>query len=239
MLVYLGVSALSFQPAIALGLCVLAVIGAVALVRRDWRLAGLIVGLPLVYLLYFSSQRVMTVRNLQVLVPQLALLAAAGAHSVLGALRPPALKGLALAALGLALAWNAWWLVQADASIVRRRSIDRTAEITAYVRNSPSPVFLGSGLREELGSEVVQPLVDAGLVTLDVAQADEAIVYVPDVPLSGPGAKEHFIANRPGTYGVLPSGPWEVNWDYYPSWSGDRRPIIISSRYYRDLAGLP
>lgn len=239
MLVYLGVSALSFQPAIALGLCALAVFGAVALARQDWRLASLLVGLPLVYLLYFSSQRVMAVRNLQVLLPLLAVLVAVGAHACWRGARPAPLRALVLAALGLALAWNVWWLVRADRSILRRGSIDRAAEVAAYVRRSPRPVFLGSGLREELGAEVVQPLVDEGLVTLDVAQADEAVLYVRDVPLSGPSAREHFIANRRGTYGLLPSGPWEVNWDYYPSWAGDPRPIIISSRYYRDLAGLP
>jgi 4-amino-4-deoxy-L-arabinose transferase-like glycosyltransferase len=239
MLVYLGVSALSFQPAIALGLCVLALVGAAALARRDRRLAGLLVVLPLVYLLYFSTQRVMAVRNLQVLMPLLAVLAAVGMHACLGGMRSPAAKRLALAALGVALAWNAWWLARADLSIVRRGSIDRAAEVAAYVRAAPRPVFLGSGLRDELGAEVVQPLVDEGRVTLDVAQADKVVLYVQDVPLSGPSAAQRFIANRPGTYGLLPSGPWEVNWDYYPSWSGDQRPIVISSRYYRDLAGLP
>jgi hypothetical protein len=172
-------------------------------------------------------------------VPLLAVLAACGAHACVMALGRESWRRLVLVPLGLALAWNAWWLVRADLSIVRRGSIDRVAEVTAWVRSSPRPVFIGRGLRAALGSEVVLPLVQAGRVTLDVAAADAVVMFVHDVPLPDRSARERFIANRRGTYDLLPSGPWEVNWDYYPTWAGDQRPIVISSRYFRDLAGKP
>jgi hypothetical protein len=239
MLAYLGVSALSFQPAIAAGLLALAVLGAVALARRDARVASLLVVLPLVYLLYFSRQRVMTVRNLQVLLPLLAVLVACGVHACAPALRSVRARQLALVPLAFALAWNAYWLVRADLSIVRRHAVDRAAEVVAWARRAPRPVFIGRFLRADLGSDVLLPLVREGRVTLDPAKADEVIMYPRDTRFADRSSLELVVANRRGTYDLLPSGPWEVNWDYYPAWAGDERPIIISSRYYRDLAGLP
>jgi hypothetical protein len=43
--------------------------------------------------------------------------------------------------------------------------------------------------------------------------------------------------NRPGL-NTRVSGPVEVNWDYYPNWSGDVRIMVVSADVAR-MIGVP
>jgi hypothetical protein len=48
-------------------------------------------------------------------------------------------------------------------------------------------------------------------------------------------AEPAWIANRPRTYLVVPPGPFEVNWNYDPTWSGPRRLIVTDAATARAL----
>jgi hypothetical protein len=50
-------------------------VGAAVLIREDMRVAPLLIALPVIYVLYFSNQRVMIARNLLFVMPFLAVLA--------------------------------------------------------------------------------------------------------------------------------------------------------------------
>ena len=82
MLVYLSSSVFSHFPIIALIVFGFSFIGVVALIREDRNMATVALCFPLLYFLYFSIQRAMVVRNLLVLVPFLAVLAARGIGTV-------------------------------------------------------------------------------------------------------------------------------------------------------------
>ncbi|MCE9593484.1 MAG: hypothetical protein K8S98_04760 [Planctomycetes bacterium] len=238
-LAYFAFSALSFQPVIAACAFAAALIGVVWLARRDPRLALVVGSLPIVYLLYFSTQRVMLVRNLQMLLPFLAVFAACGVHALTLAFAKPAARVVVWALVLVGLGWNVAWLARSDLSIVRRGSIDRPAEIESFVRAAAKPVFLGKRVLAELGPERADALRAEGKLATSPALADQVLVYVFDIRLTDRATAERFVANRRGTYGLLPSGPWEVNWDFYPSWSGEDRPLVLAADYYRSLTTKP
>jgi hypothetical protein len=177
----------------------------------------------------------MTVRNLQVLIPFMAVFAACGAFAVAGWVKRPWARALAGAALGSCLLFNAVWIVYADWTIVGRNETDWPVEIEQYLRRSEDPVFLGRRVRELMGKERLLPLFAEGKATVDHKSARRALVFRDGVRIKD---SSRFVANRLGTYHLLPKGPWEVNLDYYPTWAGDLRPIVISTDYYRYLAGL-
>jgi hypothetical protein len=87
MLEYLSLALPSRWTIAALPVSLLAIVGAVALCRRDRRAAAVLLPFPVLYVGYFSQQIVMIVRNLLVLAPVLAVLAAVGATTAWDAAR--------------------------------------------------------------------------------------------------------------------------------------------------------
>ena len=94
-------SALSFNRVVSLCGIAVAMVGVVSLWRRDWRTASLLTLFPLAYLLYFSTQRAMLVRNLQLMQPFLALFAACGIVACARAARGEGARRLLYFAAGL------------------------------------------------------------------------------------------------------------------------------------------
>src|SRR5262249_4511410 len=76
MLVYIGTVLLSPFPLVAMGLTGAAVWGAAVAFRTSPRVAAIALAYPVLYMIYFSSQRTMIVRNLLVLSPFVAAFAA-------------------------------------------------------------------------------------------------------------------------------------------------------------------
>jgi len=189
---------------------------------------------PLLYISYFSYQRLMVVRNFEVLLPFLAIAVGLGAHALFESRIPRALRVGALCAVALALIWNAQFLARADASILNRKDIDTALELNQYVASSSEPLYLAPHARA---------LVDAGhagKLAGDSHAARYAVVLQNDLIdlLSRPDFSVSLLrANWPGIYEPLPQGPWEVNFSYYPTWKGDPRPLRITTEYYRVLAG--
>jgi hypothetical protein len=46
---------------------------------------------------------------------------------------------------------------------------------------------------------------------------------------------DDWLANRRGRYTVVPPGPFEVNWDYYPTWEGPERLVVTDATTARAL----
>src|SRR5262249_43549363 len=78
MLGYLAMAALSKYSAIALLIFLFAVIGAVAILRENWRIGAIFLAFPMIYVLYMSRQSVMFIRNMLVVFPFIAILSARG-----------------------------------------------------------------------------------------------------------------------------------------------------------------
>jgi hypothetical protein len=239
MAVYVGAQALSYAPLIAGFLSVFAVLGAVALARRDRRATAVVLAVPLLYLAYFTLQRVLFVRNLEVLLPFMAVAFGLGVRGGLALGLSRAVRLAGAASLLAALGWNAVFLAQADRSIARRGSVDLPSALADFVASAGEPVFLAPRVLQALGARA-DALVAAGNAVTDPRAAREALVLPADLAalVARPGSSAADVrANWPGIYEPLKEGPWEVNYSYYPTWKGDARPLRIATEYYLTLAG--
>lgn len=210
---YLGLVLFSPYPPVAFAVALLAVLGAIRVMRTERQAVVLLLLFPVAYLGYFSLQRVMVVRNLLLLAPFLVVLAARG----LAWIGRPALAVGAAALLAL----NAVWLVRAGESIRYRGSDRYVAGLAAYVDARPARQFLVSPrVFEELARDGrTRPNLSRQLLpTTDavVAHAFEAMRQMVEWPANVRGLTEATF------------GPQEVNFNYYPTWLGNDRILVMS-----------
>jgi len=223
MLVYLGAEFFSPYLYVALAVSALTLAGAATLIRRAPRTAAVILVFPVAYILYFSLQKVFIVRNLLVVTPFLALLAARGAREAVGALRPRLLRALGVLALLGILLTNAAFLINAAGSI-HSRDPERTArQALEYIRARPRlRIAISTGVRSRLAT------VDdrlPGNVVPDLAGADQAFILASEASRFLPWPQ----GDRPETtLGWF--GPHEVNLEYYISWAGDDHILRYGAR---------
>jgi 4-amino-4-deoxy-L-arabinose transferase-like glycosyltransferase len=235
---YLGLALFSWFRPIALFLASLCVIGIWAL-RKEPRTALLLLCFPVVYILYFSLQSALLVRNFLVVAPFLAILAARG----VAALNPPAassgrasLRGrvagsarLGLAALLVAaIAVDAGWLWHAASTIRQRKTAVFAREAVAYVRGRPGTTFyLSPRVRAHFAVLGADGLPN---VTGDPSRAAHAVFYAHE----GTRRFQDWRANRLGLTERW-FGPYEVNFNIYPNWWGDDRIVVMSMAKARSL----
>ena len=224
MLSYLGLTLLSKKTPLAAAAAALALGGAVHLARRGPRAAVWLLALPVAYIAYMSSQRVMLVRNYLVLLPYLAVLAGLGLQALRAALdraRGARLaSALPAAAASLFVAANIG-LAGIDALHICRPSPPPAAEaVRTWVRSHPERRFY---LSPACAALVATP--PAANVAATIAEADHVLFSNGEI-----SSRRLFPANRRGRYGTVWQRFDEVNWDYYPSWSGHRRILDIATR---------
>jgi len=218
--IYLSAVVFSPYPAVAIGVFVLAMIGCWAMIRESTRTAALFLSFPVVYLLYFSMQKVMIARNLLVVIPFFGVAAARGAAVIWArAERAPARAAFALLVVsGLAL--NGTWLVYSAETIAQRRTDRFIDEAAAYIRSHSHTVyFLSSRVRLQLTSHGT-----FANVTDDPAEADRIVFYATEAMPSW----RDWPANRPWL--TTSFGPREINFNMYPSWWGDDRIVVMETR---------
>lgn len=216
-LVWLGRSAFTRYPEVSLFFAGLAPLGAAALLREGRRRAAVFLSFPVLYLAYFSLQKVMIVRNLLVLLPFLAVLAAAGWSEVRRRLPRPSYRVLFTGATALFLLLELGWLARSAASI--RAPGEDVPGLAAYIDARPGTRFLLSR-----GAAAALSDLDSrrreNVVAAPGSGAELAVLFASEVD----GAR--WTANRPG-YVRTWFGPYEVNFDYYPTWQGRDRLLVM------------
>ncbi len=233
MLAYFSTVLFSPHRAVALFIFALAVFGLVSIVARGWREGAVLLAFPLCYLLYFSTQGTMVVRNLLAVVPFLAIAAARGAGVVGEFLARPRNRPRAQArgATWSRAAWagllcavlcvNALSVIVNAESIVARHSDRFVREAAEYIRTHGQTKFLLSPrVEHEVAALAVQPLDN---VTVLPAEADIVVLYARE----GMKRWHDWPANRPRLTQAC-FGPGEVNFNIYPNWWGDDRIVAIS-----------
>lgn len=211
---------------VALSLFVLMGVGAVA---RESRQAGLLLlGLPLLYVLYMSTQRVFFVRNLLFLVPFFAILAGRGAGWAFDQATSQRGRLAQIVALTCIFLVNAAWLASAAESI-RVRSTDASLrELVEYVDQNPARSFL-------IGPRVDAALGSAGLslgenATTTPGHEADFVIVLPD--------ELYPVAAWPGWVPGLAErvfGPREVNFECYGTW-WEPRILVVERARARELA---
>ncbi len=214
---YLTLALPSHWTAASVTVSLWAVVGGAVMVRRDWRVALVLLPFPVLYVGYFSQQIVMVVRNLLVLAPALAVLAAVGANAVwdaAGRAQAPGVRRtrrgafpLAVIVIVVVVADAAWQWHAAAPMGERRTAAAQVAAARGYLRADPSlRVFPSDGAAAALGLPTI-PTAGTRDVVLAFAQED--------------GDMWRWPANVPGLT-LATFGAFACNFDYYPNWMDDR-----------------
>ena len=236
-LAYFGLTFFSPYRIVALLLFISAGCGVVAWWRKDYRTALALVSLPVSFLLVFTNQyRTVVMRNYLFLSPFFALFMARGlgwvaaqAHGrrpILG------LGALLLAAIGIA---HAGWLVVGGESIRRASPESEVKDAFAYVashasttfRLSPGVVALGQKLGLTLPPNAQDP--SAGKPSANV---DAFVLFA-----RAEGPSPFTIPSNDPFLTLAVFGPREVNFNWYASWTGADR-VIVMSRAKARRAGV-
>jgi len=213
---YLCSQGLSNSPLLATVLSLLALLGIVRTVKEDRWIAALLILMPLVHLGYISSVRVFMVRNLIVLLPFMALLAARGAAWLLES-SPVSRRGwVAPLFLGVLCLTNGFTLISAAGSIDDSWPEQALRDLAQDLRGrSPEPVYVTPSIRlglQELGlAEGLEHLT--GVMSEDV---HSAAAYRNEIG-GGPNMRWTFSPKFIKWYGSR-----EVNLAYYPTWPADK-----------------
>ncbi len=224
---YLALAMFSRTPWLALAVALAALAGAVSLARTSRRSCALLVGFGCAYVGYMAQQRVFVVRNLLVLAPVLAWLAARGLAWAWSATERRMVRGgIAGAWLAVSL-WNGVALWSAAWSVGRQST--HALRVAEYVGAHPDATFATSSrVRDALSR-------GAGGVPPNCVPSTEpatyGLLFASEVRLAAMRAYEHDSAIRW-------FGPDDVNWNYYPSWVGADRIVLVAGERLRDL-GAP
>jgi 4-amino-4-deoxy-L-arabinose transferase-like glycosyltransferase len=219
----------------------LSVVGGYALAKESPKMALIFFCFPVFYVLYFCTQRAMVVRNLLVIVPFLAVLAARGTCFLWERLK---LKGgkfynfelnlpraLFAALLSVAFAINFGWLIYAAETITERNTDRFIREAAAYISaNGDRRIFLSPRVRTHLtaiGSTRFEN------VTENSAEADRVLFYAHE----GMSRYQDWQANN---YWFTETwfGPYEVNFNVYPNWWGDDRIVVMTTARANEIGVL-
>ena len=217
---YLTFSLFSPYTPIAVVFFISAIAGGVLYCREDRKLAATLIGFPLLFATFFCwKYSVFIVRNYLLLAPFLAVLSARGLAEALLRLRWPAARLTLAILIGGALAANAAWLISAGESIRHHDDGAAALEAVAYVRNHPRTRFRVSPKVTSLAAERRQTL-SANAVQGD---ADQVVFFA-----RAEGERPtRWTVNDPWlTRAVF--GPREVNFNYYSTWEGPDRVVVMT-----------
>ena len=231
---YVGLAMFSRNAIVSCLIFALAVFGFVALWRESRRSAAVVSGLVLFYAAFFSTQVVFIARNLLLLLPIFAFASGIGAQLLTSASRPGWLRAGAAAAIAVAIGWNAVDLWRTASSIRALSSPDALlARTHDYVAARPeTPFHIARPLRTAL--------LEAGYVLpANAAQSDaDAAVFLfrhSDLQGTNPVLRE-WPGTRAQTFDWI--GPREVNFNYYPTWRGRDRVLILPLAQARSMGVL-
>jgi len=226
--VYEAIVFSSHQPLLAAMFSLLSLAGAVDLLRTDWRRACVLAGFPLLYLLYFGSQRVMIVRNLLTVSPFLAVLCASGAAGIIKLVRSIAARRAVAAVLAAMVCFNMVFVVYASLTI-------RQAGLTMIydVVNLQDEINRHPNTRYDL-----TPAARDLLSQLDPSAANRPAPANPDreVVVAASRSGNDWLQWPANQWDLVLGqfGPYEVNFNYYPTWLRNRL-IMISLDQARAL----
>jgi hypothetical protein len=197
-------------------------IGIIALAWKEWRMALIVILFPVLYISYMSLQKAMLVRNLLIVLPFIAVLSAIGIRFIQKQfLDRGTLRFVLPTIVFVALLSNAAWIFYASQSIRSQEVVDEIEYLNHYIDKHPEQQFLlTSNIHEQLISfeekdrpNITSEYVDGVKVICSSHDASEMPAFWP--------------SNQYGRYQLLDCGPYDVNFNYYPDWSGSDRIVIM------------
>ena len=223
---YLFLAAFSNNPVLAILIPGLALLGVYSLLRpgkeRSPFLAVALGGVPLLYILFLATNRVLFVRNLLIVLPSLAILAGIGFTYLWRILKPyaPGWRLLPVGALVIVFGLNLQWISYTAWTIQMRSSDLFASQAIQAIREHPdAKVYVTPSALRLLGSRALPANASSQF------SGDEdfvLFVYLGDARDEDEG---YWPVN---SYGASPMvfGPKEINMDWHSSWPGVERLVL-------------
>jgi hypothetical protein len=211
---YFVLALFSPLPAASIAISILCLAGVVsALLKQKWNILALFL-VMFIYVIYVSTFRVMIVRNLLYVLPYFVVLAAYGLsslHEFAGNKRGILAVDAALLCL---IVLSLHFIVAASWSVHTKDSTDMKKNLALYLKEY--------GENRYVLSKGAGQLLPSGYEPVPVA--DNSTVYL--VFLMKEVQPEHYPKIAFNRYTTI-AGPRDVNFDYYPVWSGADRIVIV------------
>lgn len=218
---FLGLGYYSRYKLVAAPLFVISLVGAGLWVRRDRGSAAVLAIFPVLFLIAFCAKyRIVTVRNYLFVAPFLSLFMARAFSDFADRLARPwsrTVLAVALAALGFV---QASWLVRAGESLRHVDPARYVRQALAHVTRHPETRFLLSPRVQSLAKS--QKLTLPSNVTKQ-KNPDEVVFFA---RAEGPDGRI-WKSNDPFQARAV-FGPGEVNFDWYSSWWGHDRVVVMT-----------
>lgn len=218
--IYVGSELFSHFRPFGLLVTLLAFVGVFAMWRASRFQALVFLCIPVIYLPYMATQRIMIVRNDLLVTPFLAIAAARGTGYLWAKLRFRAFRAALVTTVAAGLLANAIWLYNAAWSIRESSPSGIVKEAARYIADHPSGTIFAS-------TSVRWGLANQGLPVVNLArrpdQAKELMFYPDDW-----AAFWSRPSNIPGLAHTW-FGPADVNWNYYMNYPGFQRIVVVSA----------
>jgi len=219
---YLSLSFFSPYLVPALLAFLVAVLGIVAFVRDDRRLAAIIIACPVIFIISFCIKyRVVVVRNTLYLTPMLALMFSRGIGQIGDWIRNIQVRRVLAGALGAAMLAQAVWLIWAAEGIRHVSMNVQAKQAVEYVARHPKE-------RYRLTPRIRSLAVEAGAVIPPNVVADNKMPAGHVVFFArgeGPVPYVWKVNDRWLTEAIF--GPKEVDFNWYSTWSGHDRIVVM------------
>ncbi len=232
---YLAFSLPASQVLASLVLMLVAAVGLVALWRRD-RFLG--VALTLTFgatLLYFSTLKVFIVRNFLIFLPFVALLIGCGTAFIVRSVKPRVLAYATVGVVAAVLLHNGLFLLSAARSISEDERARPVRLVDEYIDDHPDDRFaLSPGVRRAFAEEGRG--IPSNARARGTSEPDDYVFWYSQVEAISQTLTIWPTTKR-GYYRDFGSG--EVNFDYYPTWPGRDRILVMTREELRDVGLTP
>jgi len=224
---YISLQVFSHYWTISVALAILSLVGFLFIVSERRLFSFLLTAFVLAYVLFFSQQAAMIVRNLLIVVPFFCLAAARGITVV--AERVSRMRTTVYSLVALLIAINLGWEVYAALSIKKRNHPEYfLKQFHEYVEKSDSRILLSSHLASAMTASHLSLPPNSGTHLSDFTK----VAF-----LQSEGADKFWEKWPSNSWGLYERnfGPLEVNIEAYTTFVGNERIFVMSADRFRQL----
>lgn len=233
---YVFVALPSPNPAVSALFNLGAMAGAFALYGKNRAGLALLAGVVVFYLAYFPTNTAFIVRNFLLFLPPLCLLYGHGLAFALESRRWRAAAGMAAAAL---VCVNLWFVHAAAEQTLRANEDPAEHQAGMLARfageNADAAIHASGAVMRLAGGVTPRPPLLAWDEPCRGGEEDYYLLFISEARESPAFAR--FTAYERGTYRWI--GPSEVNLDYYPTWGGPDRILVLDAETARRFGLVP
>jgi len=199
--------------------------GFVALYRYRKESLFILISIPILFVLYLATKKVFLARNVLLVSPFLALYFSIGLYALTSALRSRLSRYFILCGTLFIIGLNAAWLFKTSECIGKRSLFEQLFDLSSIGNADTTANYILSDQLKRV-QWVRRVMHQQSVLPSNTKFSDDAeVVFLYDHDRLLKHLWKFPVGRFP--YRLLPHGPFEVNWDMYPNWSGEPRIIII------------